>query len=293
VAIELRHLRYFVAAAEHRQLTRAAAQLDLTQPALSRALRSLEHDLGVALLRRHTRGVELTRAGRRFYPEARRALVAAREALEATRAAARPVRMSRLGFQAPWTAAATEVVNAAHDAHPGTLIRLVELDGPTVASDLWAGRVDAVLVWLPHDEGDLDYQPLAIDPIMACLTARHVLAHRETLRFSDVEDEPVPRPVPDRRVGPWYLDERRTRPPHFTVEAPRTLEGVAALVACGQAVCLGGRSLIDVLLRPGLVARPLVDVAPATLAMAWLRESRSRRLGDLLDAARTINPGSA
>jgi DNA-binding transcriptional LysR family regulator len=293
MAIELRHLRYFVTAAEQRQLTRAADRLNITQPALSRALRSLEHDLGVSLLRRHPRGVDLTRAGRRFYPEARRALVAAHDALDETRAAARPARQSRLGFQVPWTAAAAELVCAAHDAHPDTVIRPIELDGPSVTSDLWARRVDAALIWLPYDEAGLDFQPLISDPMMACLTVRHVLSQHEALRFSDVEDEPVPRPVRGLRVGPWYLDERRTRPPRFTAEAPRTLEGVAALVACGQAVCLGSRSLIEALLRPGLTARPLIDVEPATLAIAWLHDTRSQRLADLLDAVRDVTPESA
>src|SRR4051794_41750697 len=81
VAVDLRHFRSFVVVAEEGNIGRAATRLFITQPALSRQLQHLEEELGVVLLVRVPRGVELTDAGRRLLEKARTALAAAEEAL--------------------------------------------------------------------------------------------------------------------------------------------------------------------------------------------------------------------
>src|SRR5208283_4403329 len=75
--MELRHLRYFVAIAEERSFTRAAERLWVAQPGLSTQMRRLEAELGVQLFERHTRGVDLSQAGKLFLERARVAIAAA------------------------------------------------------------------------------------------------------------------------------------------------------------------------------------------------------------------------
>src|SRR4029079_15677875 len=76
MAMELRHLRYFVAIAEERSFTRAAERLWIAQPGVSSQTRPLEAELGVTLLERHSRGVDLTDAGALFLERARAVLAA-------------------------------------------------------------------------------------------------------------------------------------------------------------------------------------------------------------------------
>src|SRR6266853_6047057 len=87
--MELRHLRYFLAVGEALNFTRAAAQLRVAQPALSRQVQDLEDEIGVDLLRRSPRGVTLTAEGKLFLEEVRELLKRADESVEKVRALAR------------------------------------------------------------------------------------------------------------------------------------------------------------------------------------------------------------
>src|SRR3989449_2008474 len=84
-AVELRHLRYFVAVAEMENVSRAALKLHVSQPALSRQIRDLEDELGFLLLERSARSVRLTDAGRAFLSEARAVLQRVEDAVQVAR----------------------------------------------------------------------------------------------------------------------------------------------------------------------------------------------------------------
>ena len=87
--MELRHLRYFVAVADELSLRRASRRLHVSQPALSQQIRNLEDELGLKLLERNSRGVELTEAGRAFLLGGRRVLAAANQAIAQAKEAAK------------------------------------------------------------------------------------------------------------------------------------------------------------------------------------------------------------
>jgi DNA-binding transcriptional LysR family regulator len=102
--MELRHLRYFIAAAEEGSLTLAAKKrLHTAQPSLSRQIRDLEHEVGVKLISRSVRGIELTAAGKAFLDHARLALTQA-ERLRRRRGERRNRRGHCLRSASSWTA---------------------------------------------------------------------------------------------------------------------------------------------------------------------------------------------
>src|ERR1700704_5694139 len=116
-AMELRHLRYFVAVAEEGSLTLAAEKrLHTAQPSLSRQIRDLEYEVGVQLMSRSVHGIELTAAGRAFLDHARLALTQAEAAAEAARRAAQPSKATfAMGFQTgqevDWLPRATRILH--------------------------------------------------------------------------------------------------------------------------------------------------------------------------------------
>src|SRR6202521_5580057 len=144
-AMELRHLRYFVAVAEEGSLTLAAEKkLHTAQPSLSRQIRDLEYEVGVQLMSRSVHGIELTAAGRAFLDHARLALTQAEAAGEAARRAAQPARKTfAIGFQTGheinWLPQAMHVLR---DKLKDIQVTITSDYSPDLAEALARGRLD-------------------------------------------------------------------------------------------------------------------------------------------------------
>jgi DNA-binding transcriptional LysR family regulator len=128
--VELRHFRYFVAVAEESSLRRAAHRLHVSQPALSQQISDLEDELGLKLLARNSRGVELTEAGRVFLIGGRRVIVAAKQAAEQAQEAAKGERgrlvIGSLG--AATISFLTGVLSRFREQHPQVEITLLHMN---------------------------------------------------------------------------------------------------------------------------------------------------------------------
>src|SRR6202011_1043731 len=156
--MELRHLRYFVAAADTGSLTEAAKRVLTSQPSLSRQIRDLEHQVGVELLSRSVHGVELTAAGKAFLDHARLALMHADAAVETARRATQPTRKTfAIGFQTGhevnWLPQAMQVLR---DELTNIEVTVSSDYSPDLAAALVRGRLD--LAFLRVEPGyDLGY----------------------------------------------------------------------------------------------------------------------------------------
>ncbi len=176
--MELRHLRYFIAVAEMGSLKLAAEKrLHTAQPSLSRQIRDLEREVGVPLLTRSVRGVELTAAGRAFLDHARLSLTQAEAAAEAARRVAQPSKaIFAVGFltgqEAAWLPRATRILS---DELPNIEIRVSSGFSTTLADDLLRGRLDIAFL-RPEPEPDLEYKLVVKEPLVAILPADHPLA---------------------------------------------------------------------------------------------------------------------
>src|SRR5262245_56219427 len=147
--MELRHLRYFIAVAEEGSLTNAAERrLHTAQPSLSRQIRDLEIEIGVALLERGAPGITRTAAGRTFLDHARPALRQVEAAGEAARRAGRPEeRAFTIGFLAGqelvWLPEALRILRC---ERPDLEITLASQSSPELAGALMRGKVDVAFL---------------------------------------------------------------------------------------------------------------------------------------------------
>ncbi|MEP9376821.1 LysR family transcriptional regulator [Aquabacter sp. CN5-332] len=190
--MELRHLRYFVAVAEEGSLTIAAEQrLHTAQPSLSRQIRDLELEVGVPLLTRSARGVELTAGGKAFLDHARLALAQVEAAGDAARRAASPGKACFVmgfltGQEMEWLPEALRIL---HDALPNIEVMIISQTSPELASGLLRGKIDVAFLRAEEEASDLAFRPLAREALVAILPSDHRLAGAASIRPEDVVGE--------------------------------------------------------------------------------------------------------
>jgi DNA-binding transcriptional LysR family regulator len=296
MALDFRALRYFVAVAEELHFTRAAERLYIAQPALSEQIRRLEGELGVELLRRTTRKVELTAAGEEFLSRARRILAEADAALaEASRAARGETGSIRVGTGAT---AGVELVptllHAFREERPHVYLDLRQIDWEDYSGGLREGSVDAAFVWLPFEHGGLNLAPLHEEPRVLALEAGHRLAGERELRMEQLADEPWPWADTDPAARDfWTCADYRGGRPARRGPTIRSMEGLLEGVRAGLCVATVPRSQARVSTLPGIAFREVADLTPARLALAWRAADETPVVQALVEIARRVAAGES
>src|SRR5215203_1136331 len=201
VNVELRHLRYFVAVAEELHFTRAARRVHIAQQPLSAAIARLEQQLGVTLLERTTRRVELTEAGEALLEPARAALRAVDDALAAAQAAGRGEAGDLdVGLSSGAWYGLEPLFDAVRERHPGLSLHVRQQSTRPLLDDVRAGHLDVAVGLCVQDAGGLGTQRLKDEPVLLAVAAQHRLAGRthvdvavlrqETLALDDPSDGP-------------------------------------------------------------------------------------------------------
>ncbi len=189
--MELRHLRYFEAVARYSHVTRAAAELHIAQPALSKQISQLEQELGVALFDRVGRNVRLTEAGESFLPHAR-AVLAQVEAARAEMAERIGLRRGRTTVGTP-PSVGTQLLPAPLAAfnrrYPGIELRLHESGIQTLLDLLETGLVDVAVVTLPVEDPALTVVPLFTEDLVIVVSREHRLASQVSVNMSELRSE--------------------------------------------------------------------------------------------------------
>jgi DNA-binding transcriptional LysR family regulator len=192
--VELRHLEHFVAVAEERSFTRAAARLHLVQSTLSVSVRSLERELGGRLFERTTHQVELTDAGQALLVEARNVLTALQAARDAVTAAHGGLRGTvRVGIMHSLTLIdLAAVLTRYHEERPHVqIIPSVAQGGSAELVDkVIDGALDLAFAALPGDyPSGLTVRPLASEPLGLACPVDHPFAKRPVVPLAELDGE--------------------------------------------------------------------------------------------------------
>src|SRR5579875_998382 len=192
-AMELRHLRYFVAVAEELHFGRAAARLMIVQPSLSQQIRQLEDELGFPLLRRTKRSVELTDAGRVFLAEARDVLARVQSAKYAAQRANRgEVGRLVVGYISSSAFDLLPVLLRAYrERFPDVEVTLRELNTQEQVRALEEGHIHVGLLRLPISTPLINIEVVRREPIVCALPEEHPLASLERIPVALLGPEPV------------------------------------------------------------------------------------------------------
>jgi DNA-binding transcriptional LysR family regulator len=192
--MELRHLRYFVAAAEDLNITRAAERLRIAQPALTQQLKLLETEIGTALFNRTSRGVELTEAGRVFLQEARGVLDSAQRAIARARLTANgAVGQIAVGMteSASFNALVTGTLRKFRADYPAVQLSLEEARSTNLVASLERGRIDVAFLRPPVSlRSSFTVDVLLKEPMVAALPLDHRFAARKRISLQDLKNEP-------------------------------------------------------------------------------------------------------
>lgn len=271
--LSLRQLQYVVAVADMLGFRRAAERCGVSQPTLSAQVQHLEHVLGVRLFERDRRRVLLTAAGEEVVARARRVLVETEDLVAvATRARdpfAGTFRVGVIPTIAPYFL--PEVTQVLAAKYPSLRLIFREEKTADTVRDLWAGSLDAGLVALEAELGDLEHAEVRRDPFVVALPQGHRLAKKKRIAQRDLDDEEVLLLEDGHcfrsqalalcaKAGAREMDLRAT-----------SLATLVQMVAGSQAVTL----LPDLALsvenrRAQLEIRPFVPPVPCrTLALVW------------------------
>lgn len=283
-SIDIRQLRYFVAVAEELNFRRAAERLHITQPPLSRQIHALESALGVRLLVRDTTSVRLTPAGQEALQEFG-AQVRQFDAAVQRVAAGASARRTRLKVGMLWWADLSEF-----QSFEQTLSRSAGITGaePVIAHSiellarLRRGEIDAAMLALPLDLGDVPAVPIARVPHVLLMPALHPLARRKALHLRELDGLALLRFKRSENPALYDHFQRLYVAAGYTPRRELVAQGTIATIAqiaAGRGFTLMPRPLARQR-HPGVVARGLKDVVYIDVVMAI-----SPQLGKTLCAA--------
>jgi DNA-binding transcriptional LysR family regulator len=292
--MELRHLRYFAAVARHLNYSQASRRLHVAQPAISQTVLDLEDELGVKLLLRTKRSVQLTAAGTTFLRESEEIL---RRSIEAQRLAQRAARgeVGTLGIGFFGTASAPFLpllVQTFRRKFPDVELRLYELNPDQQLAAFDKGQIDLGFSrpLPPEHRAEFDEEVVYTDHLVIALPATHRLARQNIIRLKSLSTEPF---VQFHRQGATGLfDEvvgccRRAGFSPRIVNEPNFMATVMTLVESGLGVSLIPHC-VRTLNRPDVVIRSITPKsAPIPLCAARLKSSRNPALAAFLDVLRS------
>lgn len=295
--VTLKQLRYFIAVAEDLSFTRAATRLHLSQPAVSVQIRHLERELGVDLLRRTSRSVELTEAGHGLYDDLRRLfadLERARdracrthEAAEATLRIAYTASVAYRALPLILDELATGAPHIGVVAHQAWSMRAIEA--------VLLGEADVALVREFAGADGLCAEVIGREPLAAFMSVRHPLAARRHLTIEDLRGHAIV--VVPESLAPGFhglvgrlCEKRGFRPAEVELASPENREPLLAHLSRHEDHLFIGPVSMAGLTWDGVVHVPVVDEdARMGLSIVWPAGETPPTVERVLEAVRDVS----
>ncbi|AHG65155.1 LysR family transcriptional regulator [Advenella mimigardefordensis] len=191
--MELRQIRYFQCVARELSFTRAARILHIAQPPLSRQIKMLEEELGVAVFERLGRGIVLTDAGRYFLDQTEKMTQRLEETINATR---RIGKSDRIWFGVGFVPSTLyghmpALIRQLRQLNTQVEIGLVEMTTLQQFEALKSGRIDIGVGRILLNDEEIERLILTDEPLVAALPSTHRLAAKKSVRLTDIIDEPL------------------------------------------------------------------------------------------------------
>jgi DNA-binding transcriptional LysR family regulator len=292
IMIDIRQMRYFVTLAETLHFGRAAEQLHITQPPLSRQITALEKELGVKLLERHSRRAGLTRAGQQFLGDARAALLAFDTACRNAKFADKgEIGELSIGFTMhPAYTVMPSLTRQFMAAYPKVDVKLREIAPDNLADDTLSGQFDVALAFAPGPMTGLEIQPIVRERLCLALPQNHPLAKRSSIDAHQLKNEPLivtpAQATPSlRKAISDYCGEAGFAP---TIRLETLFQQtIVSLVAETLGVAIVPESMKRLGI-PGVVFRPLKKAPEVDHVVAWRADNLNPTLRPFLNIARAF-----
>ena len=292
--MELRHIRYFLAVAEERNFTRAAARIGIGQPPLSLQIRDLEDEVGASLFRRVPKGAELTEAGIAFLENVQALPAQVGRAVRAAQRAARGETGSlRVGFtgSAPFNPIVTAAIRSFKRSYPDVELSLEESNTARLLGSLKENVLDVVFLRSKALEGDdLQLRSLLDEPMLVVLPASHPAARSAKVDLRLMRDDALI--LTPRGIGQTLYDtvisacRRAGFEPILGQSAPQ-MGSVVNLVAAELGFSLVPESMSQLQVT-GVTYRAIKGDTPvARLALAFRRHDTSGIVRNFVSQAKT------
>jgi DNA-binding transcriptional LysR family regulator len=289
--MELRHLRYFIALAEELNFRRAAERLHISQPPLSQQIHQLEEEIGVELISRTKRQIELTQAGHAFLDEARQTLLHASKATRDAQAVNRgELGELVIGFvQSTSQTILPQIILRFKDQVPGVELVVREMHSPQLVTALHTHRIHVAFVLFPVKREGLIIEIVERLPMGIVLPTGHRLAAQPVVSLGDLHDDDGFL-MPERAVEPAAYDyllrayHEAGLCPHI-IQETNEMYTMLGMVAVGLGVSLAPAYIGERTIE-GIVYRPLtVPLPPSLIAMARRCEEPEPALARFLQIA--------
>jgi LysR family carnitine catabolism transcriptional activator len=263
VSVSLKQIRAFVVVAESRTYAEAADKLHLSQPALSLSIKSLEENIGGALLTRTTRAFSLTPEGRAFLPQAKNLLREWNSSIEAVkdRFSLRTGQVSIAVMPTFASSLLPRVLKQFKEANPGINIVLQDVVAEIAVEMVRNEKVEIAISFQPNVMDDVTFNSLFTDQFIVALPANHPLVGKKQLLFERVLEEPLLVLQPPSQVTERIRQTAAEKglSCNSNMQAHQ-LATIGRMVSEGLGVSIVPNVCCQQMVEMGAVCRPLKDV---------------------------------